>query len=468
MTKPEDRGQAASASLTEGPVAGHLVRLTGPMSLGVLSIMTVGIADAYFLGRLGQQPLAAISFIYPVTIALTSLGIGLSAGASSVVSRALGAEDEDGARRLSAHAVLLAGAVGLAVCALGLLVQRPLFVALQAQAGVMPLILAYMPIWLASFPILVITMCANAILRSHGDTLWPAASMGLTAVINIVLNPVFIFGFGPIPELGIAGAGWATLIARICGLFLSLWLVLVLKRCFSARNLTIKNLAKSVTATVSVGGPAAFSNAINPAGMAAVTAIIAQFGEAAVAGFGAAGRIQSFALVVLLGLSGSIGPIVGQNWGAKKYDRVARAYALACAFCLLYGLALAVALFVGREQIAGVFDVNGEVGAVVALYLAIVPWTLCGYGVLIVTNASMNARGKPLPSTAVSLSRIAILYVPLAVLGGAMWEETGVFAAAAVANLVAGAAAAFIAWCYLLARRQGLTLRMPRLSPSSS
>ncbi len=452
MANPGSRERVSSAPLTEGPVAAHLARLTGPMALGVLSIMTVGLADAFFLARLGKEPLAALGFIYPVIVALTSLGIGLSAGVNSVVSRTLGGGKEDRARRFSAHAVILAGAFGLVVCAIGLLASRQLFVALQAEGSVLQLVLAYMVIWLASFPILIVTMCANAVLRGHGDTLWPAVVMGLTAAINIALDPVLIFGFGPLPGLGIAGAAWATIVARVFGLLLALSLVLHFKPCFGLGDVKLAGLRRSVADIASIGAPAAFSNAINPAGMAAVTAIVAQFGDAAVAGFGAAGRIQSFVLMPLLALSGSIGPLVGQNWGAEKYERAARAFGVASWACVAYGIALALVLVAWNREIAALFAVSGDVGRVTALYLGIVPCTLFGYGILIVGNGAMNASGKPLPLMMINVSRMAVLYIPLAALGALVWDEAGVFIAAATANLAAGGLALWVARRYGLAR----------------
>lgn len=186
-----------------------------------------------------------------------------------------------------------------------------------------------------------------------------------------------------------------------------------------------------------VGLPAAFSNAINPAGMALVTAAVASVGDAAVAGFGAATRVQSVAIVSLLALSSGIGPVVGQNWGADKQARAGQGVWAAWVFCAGYGIALAVALFVFADPITGLFAEGEEARGYGVQYMQIVGWSLFGYGILVTANAAMNARSKPLYSVGLSLSRIFVVYVPLAWLGLQMFGYTGILAAAVAANLFA-------------------------------
>ncbi len=441
--------------LTAGPVSAHLLRLTLPMVVGVFAVISVGLADAYFVGRLGDTELAAISFIFPVTTALTSLGIGLSAGANALVSQALGAGRPEAARCTAAHAILFSLALGIVAAVAGYRLIDPPFALLNAQPDVLPAIASYLEVWYYGFPLLVILLVTNALMRAHGAALAPASIMVLNAVFNIGLNPVLIFGWGPIPALGIAGASTATLCAFAISLLASAWPVLKTFAVVRPGDFASPGLLASIRRIGGIGGPAAFANAINPAGLAIVTSVVAGFGAATVAGFGAAGRIQSFALVPLLGLSGSIGALIGQNWGAGETGRAGRALVLASAFCLGYGLLAAVVLNLFAGSIARQFSDEPAVHAQTVLYLRIVAWTFFGYGLLIVANACLNARSRSLPSMLLSLLRIAGLYVPLAWLGARLFEQAGVYAAAAAANVVAGLAA------LVVARRYGL------LSPST-
>lgn len=428
-------------NLTVGPVGSHLLTLTAPMVLGVFAIMSVGFADAYFVGKIGEVELAAISFIFPVTTALTSLGIGLSAGATAVVSQALGAGKANMARRLAAHAFAISAGLGICTALAGFILIDALFQLLQAQPEVMPSIRAYLSVWFYGFPLLVLLLVSNALMRAHGNAVVPAVQMTANAILNIALNPVLIFGLGPVPALGIAGAALATVLAFSVTLTGTLWPVFRTFAVVQLSNFSERGYAASARHIGAIGAPAAMANAINPAGLAVITAIVATFGPATVAGFGAAGRVEALAVVPMLALSGSIGAIIGQNWGAKKYQRAARALKLSGYFCLAYGVVIAAILNLFAESIARQFSDSADVYAQTVLYLRIVSWSFFAYGFLIVCNACLNARSKAVPSMLLSITRIGLLYIPLAALGGSLLDQAGVYLGATTANLVAGLAA---------------------------
>lgn len=436
----------ATADLTTGPIWKALAWVSAPMSLGILAVLSVGLADAYFLGQLGQAPLAAVGFIYPVTTALTSLSIGMSAGTNAVVSQAIGRDraDSEAPIRLALHSLGLG--LGLAILmALAFLVYAPtLFQWMGAQEAALRETRAYVPFWSLSFPFLVLMMVCNAVFRAHGDGATTAAIMVLAAVLNIAINPLLIFGWGPIPGMGTEGAALATAIGRAVGAGVALWYAW---KCglLTVCEKPLKGLLSSFRAVIAVGLPAAGSNAINPAGMALVTAAVATLGEAAVAGFGAATRVQSVALVALFALSAGIGPVVGQNFGADRRDRAGLALKQAWMFCVIYGLVLAAGVTVFADTIAGLFTNGSEAREYTAQYLRIVSWSLMGYGVLVITNAAMNARSKAAYSLALSLTRIFAIYVPLAWLLMWMFDYTGILIAAVLANTYAIGAGLFCA-----------------------
>ena len=440
----------ASRDLTTGPVFWVLTRMSAPMSLGILGVLSVGIADAYFLGQLGGAPLAAVGFIYPVTAAITSLAIGLSAGANSAVSQAIGGgDDKHKTGRLALHAFGLGGALSLAVGLLFWLFSQPLFTVMGTSDDVLAEIALYTPFWALSFPFLVLMMLTNAVFRAHGDSMTAAGVMFGVAVINIGLDPIFIFGWGFIPAMETGGAALATFIARVLGAAAIIFWA-IRQGLLSLGDRPTRDVPKSVYTISKVGLPAAFSNAINPAGMAAVTAAVATLGDAAVAGFGAATRVQSVALVVLLALSAGIGPVVGQNWGAKRYERARAAVLSAWSICLVYGIAMAAGLFVFADIIAAWIAPNAEEQAYTAQYLRIVSWSLFGYGVVVTANAAMNARSKAVYSMSLSLGRVFAIYLPGAWLGVWAFGYVGVLGAAIAANLLAVVAAIW------MARRTGL------------
>ncbi|MEX0312381.1 MAG: MATE family efflux transporter, partial [Tateyamaria sp.] len=217
----------------------------------------------------------------------------------------------------------------------------------------------------------------------------------------------------------------------------------------------LKGLAESVREITGVGAPAAFSNAINPAGMALVTAAVATLGDVAVAGFGAATRVQTVALVPLLALSSGIGPVVGQNWGADHPERGRRAVAVAWAICLGYGFCVAVALALFADPLAQLFvsDSSTDAARYAADYLRIVGLSLFGYGMLVTANAAMNARSKPLYSMGLGICRTFATYVPAAWIGVTTMGYVGILAAAVLANVAIVAVALWCLWRTGLAPR---------------
>ena len=428
---------ASDRDLTGGPVRRQLLRVSAPMTVGIFSVLAIGLADSFFLARAGEAELAAVGFVYPVIVAVSAFSVGLSAGANTALSQARGgAEDEDFVARRAFHATLLGLAAGLAVAVTLWLAGGPLFTALGAEGAVLENVLAYLPWWLASFPVLVVTMILNAAFRAAGDGVTAAAMMVLTAVLNIALTPALIFGYGPAPELGMEGAGLGTFIARAFALALVAFLALRRGMVTPGRR-ALKGFGQSAREIAGVALPAGLSRGINPAGMAAVTAAVATLGDTAVAGFGAASRVQAVALVPFFALAAGLGPVVGQAWGARNADRARAAVRTAARFCVVYGAALALGLGVFADQLAQIMTAQGGAAEYTAQYLRFVGWSLGGYGLAVAANAAMTGRSRAGWAMGLSLVRIGLFYIPLAWVGVWLFGFAGILGAAAIANVVA-------------------------------
>jgi Na+-driven multidrug efflux pump len=187
-----------------------------------------------------------------------------------------------------------------------------------------------------------------------------------------------------------------------------------------------------------VGIPATATNLIGPVSAAIIVSLLAGFGKEAVAGFGIASRLEALSVIPLFALSSSIGPFVGQNWGAKRRDRANDAMKLAFTWSMVWGLAVASIFFFIHEPIVTLFDDDPEVTKYASFYLMIVPFSYGAWGVLMMASATFNSLGKPLLSTTMSLVRMFALYVPLAFIGQHYWGVYGIFGAAAVSNLAMG------------------------------
>jgi len=225
----EDTSAAGSgrwaASLTEGPVGRTLARLTVPMVAGIVGMVAFNLTDTFFVGRLGTEELAALSFTFPFVTVLARFTLGIGMGASAVISRAVGGGNARAVRRLTTDSLSLA-LIGVVIfVAAGLVWMEPIFRALGCGPDILPLVKKYMTIWIAGLLFVFFPMVSNNAIRANGDTKTPALIM-LTAVFaNIILDPLLIFGPGPFPALGLAGAAYATVFTRMITFMLSFYIV---------------------------------------------------------------------------------------------------------------------------------------------------------------------------------------------------------------------------------------------------
>jgi putative MATE family efflux protein len=447
--------RSAAMSLIDGDIRRQLVALTVPMTWGVFASMAFNLADTYFVGQLGARELAAMSFTFPVVMVLVSLAIGLGAGTSSVVARAVGERDEGKMRRLTTDSLLLSGSLSLVLACLGALAIDPLFRLLGAKEEVLPLIHTYMLVWYSGLLFLILAMVGFSATRATGDARTPSLMMMAAAVLNVVLDPILIFGHFGVPRLGLVGAGVAGTCARF---FLFVSMIAVVRYRDGMLSFTPPKLDQAMTSWRSilhVGLPAAGTNMVIPLSSGVITALIATYGAEAVAGFGVATRIESVALVFFYALSGVMNPFVGQNAGARRFDRVGEAARQSARFCLAFGALLTVVLGVCAPWLASAINHSPAVVEVATTYLRLVPLSYGAAGLVMVINASFNGLGRPLPAVFISVLRVLVVYLPLAFLGSRLFGVAGIFAAAAVSNAVVG----FIAYrLHLVACRESPAL----------
>ena len=433
--------QKSKASLTEGPVAPLLVRLTIPMILGMVGMMAFNLADTYFVGQLGTRELAAMSFTFPVVMVISSLALGLGMGASAVVSRAIGEGDQHQVQRLTTDSLGLSLLfVGSGVL-IGLLTIEPLFRALGASEELLPLIRQYMLIWYPGSIAVVIPMVGNNAIRATGDTTTPSMVMLTAVCINIILDPLLIFGIGPFPRLELAGAALATVFSRMTTLTVSLWILYHRDRMLTFARPAVQAILVSWKRILYIALPSAGTNIILPLSAGIITRLVASYGTEAVAGFGVATRIEMFAIVVVMALSSVLGPFVGQNRGAKRFDRLFQGIAYSQNFSMIWGAAMYLLLSLFGKSAAALFNDHPDVVATTAGYFLIVPLGYGAQGVLRLSTISLSVLNKPFHSALLTMLQAFVCYIPLAWLGSQLVGLKGIFSAAAFSYLIAGLAA---------------------------
>jgi putative MATE family efflux protein len=407
------------------------------MIVGISSNILVSVLEIGFIGQLGTQSVAAITFTFPVVMILSSISLGIGIGASSVIARGVGAGDKTQAKRLGTHSMLLVLGSMSVLSFVGWATIDPVFMALGASAEILPLIHSYLDIYYPCVVLFAATMVSSNVMRANGNANIPGIVMTLGALFNLILDPILIFGWFGFPRWELAGAAAANGISRVATTGVLLYYIT--HSGLVARHNITERFFESCRAILQVGLPAMATQLIGPVSAAVITRLLASHGETVVAGFGVATRIESVAVMLLFALSASIGPFVGQNWGAGKPERVRQGLRVTYLFCLLWGFLAAIPLVLFGATFASWVDSDPAVVATATFYLAVVPWSHGLWGVLMMSSASFNALGKPIPSTILSFARMFILYLPLAMLLNSFFGHPGIFVATAAANCIMGA-----------------------------
>ncbi|MEM7099301.1 MAG: MATE family efflux transporter [Pseudomonadota bacterium] len=428
----------AHNDLTQGSVPTSLAKLTAPMVMGVSSSIVVQTLEMGFIGQLSTAHVAAITFTFPITMILTSLALGISIGTSSVIARSVGSGERQDVKRLATHSVILVTLFMVLLSSLAWLSMDQIFRTMGASESLLVLIHTYMDIYLLGTVLFTITMILGSVMRANGNAGIPGTIMTAGAAVNLIIDPILIFGWFGLPRMELAGAATAMLITRVLTTTVMLFYVLKLDQV--ARRFEWSKFISSSRRILHIGLPAMATQLIGPVTGVIITRMLAQHGETVVAGFGVATRIEAVAAMLMFALSGSIGPFVGQNWGGKAPDRVREGVRVSYQFCLLWGVVMALPLFLFGHYMASWIEPSEPVIAVAAIYLAIVPWSYGMWGVLMMASASFNALGKPLPSTVLSFTRMFLVYVPLAMLLNSLMGYQGIFVAVLMSNALMGVA----------------------------
>ncbi len=429
-------------NLAEGSIRESLIRMTLPMIVGMLMLFTFSLVDTLFISLLGTEALTAISFTFPVTFTVMSLAIGLGIGASAVVAKYIGRAEMERAKESATVINYVSFSLAVITVAIAWIFMDPIFTVMGASSELRVLIAEYMVVWFPGSVLVVCIMSGNSVLRACGDTKTPSLLMAAAGFSNAVLDPLFIFGPGPFPALGIQGAAVATVLSWSMGAIWLGWVLVVRMEMVSKAIPSRAVILGSGREMLRIGAPAAGANMMTPLAAGIMTAIAAGFGDTAVAAFGVGGRIEPIATLIVLAMSSSLPPLISQNFGANRLDRVQEAYTMSIKFVLWWQLLVYLVLAAGSPLIATIFSDEASVSDTIKLFIWIMPLGYGLQGIIILTNSSLNALHRPLNALYLSLARFFVFYVPLAFLGSRIFGLPGFFAGAVTGNLLM----AMISW----------------------
>ena len=428
--------EARHGKFLSGDISSLLFRKTVPMLFGMIALMGFNLVDAYFVGKLGTRQLAAMGFTFPVIMIVISLGLGIGTGASSLISRAIGQGDHQRVRRLTADTALLSLFSSILISVIGLLSMRPVFSFLGADQDMLPLIMEYMGVWYIGLVFVIVPMVNNHAIRAAGDTLFPALIMIFSAVLNIILDPIFIFGYFGVPRMELAGAALATVIARSLTLIASFLIIHYREHMMEFSLPGWPDLIKSWRGLLRIGIPAAGVNLLVSVSVAVVTRLVSVSGEAVVAAYGVAHKLEAFCLHIYMALGSVLAPFTGQNWGARNYKRVSEALSLSFHFSWIFGLAVTAVLAVFAGGLMRLFNKDPQVIEAGRLFLCVVPVSFGAEGIIMFSSTVFSALGHPLISIIMVGMRMLIVFLPIALLGRYLAGYPGVFAAVVVTNFI--------------------------------
>ena len=407
------------------------------MMWGMLAMAAFNIVDTFYISHLGTSALAAIGFTLPMVMFFMGIIFGLSVGTTSVLSRVYGEGDFEKVRRLATDSLVLTAILVASSALIGYFSIDDIFRWMGAKPEILPLIHHYMAIWYCGMGFLALMMVGNSCIRATGDTEFPSVMMMAMSVINVALDPFLIFGWGPFPRMGLAGAATTLVVTYVLTCAVALYFLIFRKKILMAR-LFHEGTLESWKKILHVGIPSIINNLIAPISTAVITWMVAYLGKEAVAALGIATRIEGLSILVFYSLGAGVSIFTGQNFGAGNFGRISEITTLAAKYSLGWGATIAVILWVFAERIPLFFDGHPMVIAYTTQYLQIVPLSYGAMGILVTSNAALNAMGKPLPATILVLLRAFVLYIPLAWIAGKYYGFAGILMALAFTNITIG------------------------------
>ncbi|MEX2488642.1 MAG: MATE family efflux transporter [Pseudomonadales bacterium] len=462
MSNPAETEPTISGSrgnFTEGSIPKHIFKLAGVMIFGFLAMTLGQLVEIFYLGLVGKSELAAITFCFPIVMSLNAMTRGIGIGASTLIAQSMGEGDREQAALYTLHCFLLVLAFTLSLALAGELWARPLFILLGATDAVLELATRYFHIWLVGFPLMGLALTSNGMIRSFGNVRYPGYIMAIGPVVQVALGPFLIFGLAGFPELGIAGAAWTFVVSAGSQCLVAGYWYVIKERLL---RLTLQSIGQSCVSILHVGVPAAATNLIQPLSIGVVTWLLAGFGVSVVAGFGVASRIEAVVGMVIIGISTSVLPLVGQNWGAGQFERVNETLKVCYQASFIWSILAAMIMWIGAPSFVRLFSESPDVVKPAVMFLYIIPVTIGFVGMITVSTHCFNALRKPGPALAISLARLIVVYVPLALVASAIFGYIGVFAATAVTNVIVGLAS--VIWNRKVLQREKDAVLDARLS----
>lgn len=445
-----------TADLGMAPLGPLLIRLGIPAMVGMLVTSLYNFVDTFWVARLGKNAVAALTVVFPWQIIVAAIGIGMGVGIASLVARRCGEGRTDQVNDIGGQIVFFSVAGGAICGSLTLLFPVALLRMFGTTPEILPLSHIYLTTVVFGLPALLFMMATNGLYRGLGNTLLPMVVMGSSALVNIVLDPLLIFGLGPFPRLGVQGAGLATALSQwaiAMGLAGYLW------SRYSGVRIQGRHLRPQVEVfrdIAQVGAPMFAMQVTRSVTVALYNVVLGQFGAVAIAAYGLTFRILMLVFPFIFGIGQGLLPIVGFNFGARQYRRMWQALKLAAGLSTLMGAVLGVLIGVFAPILVRAFTVEPDLAALTVLAIRVLVLTMWLMAPQVMCVSALQGIGYGGTALLLSLARQLVFLVPGLLLLSAYYGVAGAFAAGPVADVCGFLVTAACMW-YLYSRYRPTT-----------
>ncbi|MBQ0711952.1 MAG: MATE family efflux transporter [Porticoccus sp.] len=423
----------ASPRFVTGSLHRHIAVMTSTAALGLMAIFLVDLADIYFLSLLGETELAAaVGYAGSILFFTTTICIGISIAMAALVARAAGSGEMSSAKRYIASVSVFAVVVTVP-STLIVWLNIPFFLELLGATGrAHQLAALYLRIIVPSMPILALGLSMGGVLRALGDPKHAMVATIAGSMVNLVLDPILIFGL----DMSVAGAAVASVVARITVLFIGVRYVI--NRQYMPSGLGVGEFCDDLGSIAKIAVPAMLTNVATPIGNAYVTASMSIFGDGSVAGFSIVSRIMPVAFGIIFALSGAVGPIIGQNFGAGRMGRVHHTLISSLIFSTAVVMAVSLLLLLMQNYIVEAFRAQPAAAALIQFFCTFIAISFIFSGAQFISNAAFNNLGRPLWSTWANWGKATLGTIPLVWLGAKLYGAEGILAGQAVGGVLFG------------------------------
>ncbi len=416
--------------------------LSLPIFLGMIVQYFYNLTDTFFVSKISGDAIAAMQFNLPFVFFSISICFGLGIGITSIISQALGAKDKKRANNTAEHAVMLGVVIGVLISVVSIIFRYPIFKLLGAPANIIDLSVQYFEVIIFGFVFNILNVFFRSILSGEGDVKTPVRFMIVGTVINVALDPLFIFVF----KLGIAGAAWATITAQLTVTILYLIFFFVkrgshVQFAFSDFSFSWEIIGK----TFSIGMPASLSFVVMSFGQMLYNRIVVYFGSDAIAGVGIGMRLDQLFFLPIMACASSLVTIMGMLYGAKRIDLMRSTYLYVIRCGEIIAVVLGLFFYLISPYFMKIFSENPVITDVGITYIRFIVFTYPFIVIGMISGRVFQGFGKGLPGLTITVIRIAVIIVPLAILFTRVfeWGIKGVFIAQIIATLTAGTLAYF-------------------------